>query len=282
MTNGLDLFYDLTEEFRESVLGTYAGRNPATVWQHARQGSIKLLDALVLRDELRAARPSRILEIGSFLGYSTRWILENSQEFDSRVTAVDPQVVHRIFDDLDSHVRAFCSPHGHRLTQKRGFLSEANYNLILAAILRENHWQGDAVEILRALKAIDVIDAPFAEFDFAFVDGDHSRRATILNVALVAAMVVPGGTIVVHDAISWTDVAPALEALSEASDGRIELRSIAGLTYRERMLPLYASRMTPENAAFSCNAVNDGLGLLTVHETLGDFEAVAARALAAR
>ncbi|MGH7807669.1 MAG: hypothetical protein ACRENT_06205, partial [Thermodesulfobacteriota bacterium] len=44
-------------------------------WSHAMEGSIKFTDAYILKQILYRYKPSTILEVGSFLGFSTRWLL---------------------------------------------------------------------------------------------------------------------------------------------------------------------------------------------------------------
>jgi|LSQX01.1.fsa_nt_gb predicted O-methyltransferase YrrM len=46
--------------------------------EEALGGSIKIADAIVLANILRRHRPQTMLEVGSFLGLSTRWLLEVS------------------------------------------------------------------------------------------------------------------------------------------------------------------------------------------------------------
>lgn len=261
--NALDDYYALRSEFRKSVAQTYLGL-AGDVPAQARAGSIKLLDALTLRELLQKAKPKTVLEIGSFLGFSTRWILESTQETEAHVTAIDPRVSHRIFQDPGRHMIKFVEPFKARTTVRRAFLSQANYNVILASQLKNQKHKGDAVEILNALKAIEVITSPFDTFEFAFVDGEHSYPATVKNVALVSQMIAPGGLIVVHDAISWPQVEPALRDLCSASKGALELTTIVGKGMHADMKPFYERRMTKENANHACVAVCDGLGVLRV------------------
>lgn len=73
-------------------------------FRHARHGSLKPTDALILANVMRQSNPESILEIGSFLGLSTSWLLKVSSVWQAKVTAIDPNIPHRIFSDP----RFFC------------------------------------------------------------------------------------------------------------------------------------------------------------------------------
>jgi predicted O-methyltransferase YrrM len=211
-------FFRLQTEFKQSVSDRYDKHNVhAGVVKHAVDGSIKLIDALALRDLLLSTKPQNILEIGTFLGFSLRWMLDSTASFGPKIVSLDPRVRHRIFDDIKSHVVDFTSGHRHRVTFIDAYLSERNDAFFLHDYLSYEP-RMNLAEAEDLLKRIPIIVEPFADFDFAFVDGDHSYNATLANVSLVARMMPSGGYIVVHDAISWPDVRPALEALS-AIDG---------------------------------------------------------------
>ena len=72
-------------------------------------------------------------------------------------------------------------------------------------------------EAMSLLRKIPVVTEPFDNFDFAFIDGDHSYNATLANTSLVARMMPSGGYIIVHDAISFPEVRPALETLCKVN-----------------------------------------------------------------
>jgi predicted O-methyltransferase YrrM len=229
-----ELYFTLQQEFKKSLLDTYgtSGGDSESLIQHAVDGSIKLLDAIALRDLLRFSRPQRVLEIGSYLGFSTRWILESTVDLPScRVTSLDPRVRHRIFDDLKKHVQGFNRIHANRLEFVDAYLSEANLEMFLHDYLNyaPKLTRDRAVEYLGS---IPVINKPFANFDFAFIDGDHSFDATVKNLTLVASMMPDGGLIVVHDAISWPDVAPAVQQVTRTQSG-LEFVGIVGSGFDE-------------------------------------------------
>lgn len=223
---GSDNYFLLQKEYKASLTAKYGhGESERTTIQHAVDGAIKLIDALALRDILTATKPMRILEVGTFLGFSLRWIFESTKGYGPRVTSLDPRVRHRIFDDLKTHVQMFNSAYVNQLTLVDAYLSERNDDMFLHDYLKfPPIWEKQ--KALAFLQSIPTITEPFGHFDFAFVDGDHGFNATVLNVALSARMMPHGGTIVVHDALSWPKVIPALNAL--AAIGVIELQYLAG------------------------------------------------------
>jgi predicted O-methyltransferase YrrM len=199
----------LHNEFKNSVLQHYSGKDAADVIRNCVDGSIKIFDAMFIDHVIQQTKPRRILEVGSFLGFSTRWIAESSRLIGSSITSIDPRVRHRVFDRLKEHFLAFNTPHADRIRCVDGYFSRPNYEMFMFDLVyHEPKWS--ARKALEYLESIPTISSPFDEFDFAFVDGDHSFAATIENVSLVAEMMPSGGLICIHDAISWPDVTPAI------------------------------------------------------------------------
>ncbi len=194
-TRHINDYYFLQGEYFTSLLAHYKDKNPHEVRKHAWEGAIKLMDSVFIAEALQMLRPKNILEIGSFIGFSTRWMLDKTETWSAHVTAVDPNIPHRIFENPRSHLLTFCRKHKQRLKTIEAYLS------------RGYRWA----------PKVPVITQPFGQFDFAFIDGDHSFLSTLRNVALVARMMPQGGLIIVHDAISWPAVAAAIEILANAS-----------------------------------------------------------------
>jgi cephalosporin hydroxylase len=253
-------FFNLQDRFKHSVCDHYdRDKIHSDVVRHAVDGSIKLFDALALRDILRSVKPRSILEVGTFLGFSLRWMLDSTVDFSPIFTSLDPRVRHRIFDDIKIHVRDFTSEHRDRLTFVDAYLSERNDEMFLYDYLNYEP-KLSRVGALEFLRSIQVISQPFSEFDFAFIDGDHSYNATILNVSLVARMMPAGGYIVVHDAISWPHVKPALEALG--SIGGLTCVRVLGEDFHHWLGRHHAFSHLAHKISFS--ALCDGLGLVKV------------------
>src|SRR3954451_15197098 len=112
----IDHYCRVMRLFLKSVETYYSGRlGVAQLISHALDGSLKLLDAVHLAERIRGLQPKNILEVESFLGLSTRWLLEISQAYSSRVVSVDPGLRHRIFDDARDHLKQFCRDYSDRL-----------------------------------------------------------------------------------------------------------------------------------------------------------------------
>ena len=252
-------FFALQVQFERSLSDHYEKHHAhSEMVKHAVAGSIKLLDALALRDVLMSIKPRNILEVGTFLGFSLRWILNSTASFTPKVTSLDPRVRHRIFDDVKSHVIDFISEHSHRVIFIDAYLSERNDAMFLHDYLNYQP-KMDSAKAKDFLNRIPIIVEPFANFDFAFIDGDHSYNATLANVALVAQMMPSGGYIVVHDAISWPDVRPALEALGSI-DG-LRFVEVLGEDFHHWYSEHSNFRNLKRHVAMS---LCDGLGLIRV------------------
>ena len=185
----------LHEEYIASVVALYKEKKPDEARHHAWGGAIKIMDAAFIGNALQILKPQNILEIGSYIGFSTRWLLDKTEDWQAHITSIDPNIKHRIFQEPRRHLNVFCDKHNHRLKTIDAFLSLPFPNF----------------------PDIPVITEPIGEYDFAFIDGDHSFASTVLNIALVARMMPKGGIIITHDAISWPEVVPAMETLSAAS-----------------------------------------------------------------
>ncbi|MEM9498997.1 MAG: class I SAM-dependent methyltransferase [Pseudomonadota bacterium] len=221
------LYSDLRSEFIDSLSSFYSGIGRDEIL-HALQGSIKPVDAFSIKSAIDEYQPRSILEVGSFLGFSTRWICEVSSASECTVTSLDPRLRHRVFDDLKKHVELFNVSFLNRLSFVDACLSEKNTEMFLYDYMKYEP-QKTRAEALRILEDIRVVREPIGEFDLAFIDGDHSFAATQMNVSLVAQMMPKGGVILVHDAISFPDVEPALRKMS--ADSRCKLLGIAGPEY---------------------------------------------------
>src|ERR1043165_3409289 len=134
-----DRFAQLQREYRDSLRRRYADKHDSEAMiHHAVEGAIKIFDALAIAEALNAGRPARILEVGSYLGFSTRWILEATASIGSSVTSVDPRFRHRIFDGVKEHLLAFCAPHASRLTCVDAYFVDRNVYMLLHPSLKND------------------------------------------------------------------------------------------------------------------------------------------------
>ena len=257
----IDRYFSMQEEYFASVAGVY-GLQPDDVkpLQHALDGALKLVDAVFLDDQLQALRPRRILELGSFLGFSTRWILDASADWDASVVSVDPGLRHRVFDQPRRHLRQFCAGSEHRLRLLDGCVSSKNEAMFMHDYLMYEP-RLNPREALARMDVVPVLSEPFGTFDFAFVDGDHGYDATLANVALVARMMPGGGTIVVHDAFSFPDVVPALEAACAASPA-LAFAGVDGTSFHLACDRI--ARLTGRDPGSIKAPLSDGMGVVRV------------------
>lgn len=139
-------------------------------------------DTLVLLKYAVAVRPAKILELGSYRGYTAKGLLEHSPE--SQLVAVD------IADDHGGAYRG--TPVEKRIDRRVGAISR---------------------EILS--------DLPARSFDLVFVDADHSRAAADHDTKIALDMVAPEGTLMWHDYSNWgyfTGDCGVPEVLNELSE----------------------------------------------------------------
>lgn len=213
---------------------------------HAHQGSIKFPDAYALKKIIRKTQPKTVLEVGSFLGFSTRWILETSAPFGSTVTAVDPNIRHRVFDNPRSFVEGLNRSHyPERLEIVTGFFGPYDDGIYYDYETYEpSRSRSDVNELIRDR---EIVGADWGrKFDFIFIDGDHKYESVMSNFEIARNLLNKGGCIVFHDALSWPDVTRALNDLKESYGNRAYV-AIFGAADR-KVLSWFQIR-------------NDGLGL---------------------
>ena len=182
-------------------------------WSHAREGSIKFTDAYILKQILHKYKPATILEVGSFVGFSTRWLLEITKSWNAKVTAVDPNIRHRVFDDPHSILIKFNSRfYPERLEIVCGFFGPYDDNIYYDYEHYEPRMERSQVDEL--LKQKLVIDKSWnRKFDFIFIDGDHTYESVMNNFEIATGLLNDGGSIAFHDALSWMGVNKALKEL---------------------------------------------------------------------
>jgi Predicted O-methyltransferase len=179
-----------------AILGGNQCCSRKELFREARSGSIKPSDAIIVAKLLQQQKPNRILEIGSFLGVSTRLLLDVSLPWSAQVTAIDPNIPHRIFDEPGYFVKEMTSAH-----------KKCRLEIVTAFFGKP---------LRKPPVAVPVIDATWGRtFDLVYIDGDHSYEAVADNFRLALTMLASGGTVLFHDALSWPDVRRFLEEIKE-------------------------------------------------------------------
>jgi predicted O-methyltransferase YrrM len=118
--------------------------------------------------------PTNILEIGSFEGRSTCWLLENT---DAKVTCVDT------WEGSDEHDNVM----------KNGLFDRFNDNIKPFK---------DRVKIMRGESGVVLRTFPCEPtFDFVYIDGSHYSKDVLEDAVLVWRLVKPGGIIIFDDLI---------------------------------------------------------------------------------
>lgn len=225
-------YFKLFRGIRRDLLDLLADREMVysldTRIMHAVEGSLKFPDAYILKNILHRYRPGSILEIGSFLGLSTRWLLEVSTGWNARVTAVDPNIRHRCFDDPRWFIERLNSGfYPERLEIVTAFFGA--YGDYVYGDYRDYEPKRDRDYVDRLIRDIAIIDKNWGRrFDFIFIDGDHSYRSVMNNSEIAIGLLSEGGSIAFHDAISWRDVGKALRDLGVRYRGRAEVKVYGG------------------------------------------------------
>jgi predicted O-methyltransferase YrrM len=188
-------------------------------------------DAYVMKRLLCERRPAEILEVGSFVGFSARWILEVSSPWGGKVTCVDPNIRHRGIDAPGEILRrlnqAFLPD---RLEVVEGFFGTPG----------EFYEPYEAYEPKRSRDFVDELLATRQcirenwerKFDFVFIDGDHSYAAVKENFAIALTLLKEGGCITFHDALSWKGVNDAVKEIRSNYAGSAQVEILGQLDHR--------------------------------------------------
>lgn len=171
-------------------------------------GSIKFADAYIVAKILLESRPETILEVGSFLGFSTRWLCEVASIWGGTVTAVDPNIKHRVFN----HPKKVLV----QLNDK--FIDDGTLEVVTGFfgppfVERDIEWRytkettSNSDYVGNLVESIPVVES-FGDknFECIFIDGQHHYEAVARNFQLALKNLKSGGTCLFHDALTWDDV----------------------------------------------------------------------------
>ncbi len=202
----------LKEELAAILRGSDSATAEAMI-RNAFAGKINFPDAYILKRLLRRYRPKEVLEVGSFVGFSTRWILDIVSEWGGHVTSVDPNIRHRMFEAPGDVLRKLNARHlPDRLTVHEAFFGTPGdvYHDYLEFTPKRDRAFVDQVVASRGNIGRDWTK----RFDFIFIDGEHDYKSVHENFGIALQLLNPGGCIAFHDALSWAGVRNALRRIA--------------------------------------------------------------------
>lgn len=159
-------------------------------------GSVTMLEAAIMVSLLKLFEPRSILEFGTFLGFSTSLLLENSGE--SEVVSIDlpddifvPKAVQEYSDEQlhasdrmnDEYLRWIQSTRGHPFLEGMADRDRQRLTLIKA----------DSRTI--PVSSLQICGPP----DFTFIDGGHDRETVESDTTKTIAAMEGNGIVVWHD-----------------------------------------------------------------------------------
>lgn len=155
-------------------------------------GSITLVDQIVLLVLIKLIKPKKVIEIGTFKGYTTKLFLENSTN-DCRVFSIDlpdNKIIDLNATDLS-------------LAEKDDQYNDNYLRLIQMkeGVVHLNKLSKNHLNRLKLIKAdstsLNFVDQ-FNEANLIFIDGGHTNE-TILKDTLNSEKIIKNGVIIWHD-----------------------------------------------------------------------------------
>jgi predicted O-methyltransferase YrrM len=221
----------LRSELEALVRQEFPGTSADRAVQEALSGKLNFPDAFILRRLLLEFRPRKVLEVGSFVGFSTRWMLDIVAQWNGTVTSVDPNIRHRVFDSPGDVLQRLNARHlPARLEVVHGFFGTPGdvYHDY------EHHEPRRSREFVDQLVASRerVTETWPRKFDFIFIDGDHTYEAVMENFRIALQLLEPGGCLAFHDALSWQGVYDALQEIGSTYSSKAETRIFGQMDHR--------------------------------------------------
>jgi len=164
-------------------------------------GSIKKEEASLLYSLIIKEKPKTILQVGTFVGFSTLIIAEALRRNETgKIYTVDPEILHlEIYNPVDIAKIA---------VEKRGLADRVEF--IKGWFSNVPHWYNKITDIEvvgpALIKNIGILD-------FVFVAGDHSVMSTISDFASVVNSLKINGICAIHDVCCFSSVCNAVSAI---------------------------------------------------------------------
>lgn len=186
--------------------------------QQAMDGSIRWNRALAIGTFIDLCKPQHILEIGSFIGLSSNFFLRLTREWDGKLTSVDANIRHRVFDEPRLLYVQTNAEFENRYYTRDGFWKQVAPSWDYEH--RQPIYDLGKIKSIYANRQIvepgDFIKEGLS-FDFAFIDGSHEATDVFADFDGVLSILKPGSCVVFDDvdAVAWPSVFKALMALKE-------------------------------------------------------------------
>lgn len=160
-------------------------------------GSITMLEAAILCALLQLEVPDSVVEIGTYLGYSTRLFLDNTSA-GCKVTSIDLPTTFNVnpdaasYSELDIHLDDIKNDEYLRLKQR----------VVGAPYISDiDHLEVERLHLVKAdsrLLTASQVATP-KSVDFVFIDGGHDENTVASDSKLASELVGDSGVIVWHD-----------------------------------------------------------------------------------
>ena len=225
-------YRELKGEFVDLVAGESAMSSREDRVASAMGGKINFPDAYILKRLLDRYRPETILEVGSFVGFSSRWLLEASSPWNAKVTSLDPNIRHRGFDAPADVLRKFNA----RFLPERLEIVQAFFGSPSGDLYHEyeeyepKRSREEAEQIFRAREHVGK-DCN-RQFDFIFIDGAHDYDSVMRDFEIALELLTERGCIAFHDALHWPGVYEGLAHIEKRYSRAAEVRILGRLDNR--------------------------------------------------
>jgi len=183
------------------------------------EGSISWERALPLATFVSLCRPQSMLEVGSFIGVSSHFFSSVLAQWGGRLTSIDPNVRHRVFDEprrIYHKLNWVAEKQGRIRTQDAFWRSAMSIESGTWDYLnREPKRNASWVKAKLASIPIASPDDFRRQFDMAFIDGAHDEASVSEDFETMLPALKPGACVVFDDvdATAWPGTFAAVDKL---------------------------------------------------------------------
>lgn len=187
-------------------------------------GSITWERALPLATFVSLCRPQSMLEVGSFIGLSSHFFSSVLAQWGGRLTSIDPNVRHRIFDEPRRIFHKLNS-----VAEKEGRIRTRDAFWRSAMSIETGTWdylnrepKRNASWVKAKLASIPIAspDDFRRQFDMAFIDGAHDEASVSEDFEAMLPTLKPGACVVFDDvdAAAWPGTFAAVDKLRKQAE----------------------------------------------------------------